>query len=79
MQKKSMRPHLSGKKLSLVVHACLPSYVGSIKLEGCGEAIWDKKQNCISKITRAKSVEGMAQVVEHLPSKCKPQYCPPKK
>jgi hypothetical protein len=21
----------------------------------------------------------MAQVVEHLPSKCKPQYCPPKK
>jgi hypothetical protein len=30
-----------------------------------------KKQDSISKITRAKSAGGMAEVVEHLSSKCK--------
>jgi hypothetical protein len=30
-----------------------------------------KKQDPISKITRAKKAGGVAQAVEHLPSKCK--------
>jgi hypothetical protein len=44
-----------------------------------------KKQDPVSKITRAKRARGVAQTVEDLPSKCKalkfkPQYTPlPKK
>jgi hypothetical protein len=34
------------------------------------QAHLSKKQDLISKITRAKRSGGMAQVVEHLPSKC---------
>jgi hypothetical protein len=54
----------------VVVHACHPSYAISIN-RIVFQASPGIKRNLISKITNTKRVEGMAQVVEHLPSKHK--------
>jgi hypothetical protein len=43
------------------------------------QASLGKKEDVISTITRAKRAGGMNQVVEHLLSKYKPQYCQGKK
>jgi hypothetical protein len=51
------------KKLGVMVHACHPSYCRKCKF--CP----GKKQDPISKIANAKRLRGVAQVVEHLPSK----------
>jgi hypothetical protein len=55
----------------------------SIKIErSCQGLPGQIKQEDISKITKEKRAGGMAQVTEHLPSKCKnaefkTQYCQP--
>jgi hypothetical protein len=46
--------------------------LGSVKWEICGPGCLGKKEKKrypISKITRGKKVEDMAQVIEHLPTK----------
>jgi hypothetical protein len=50
----------------VVVHASHPSYGQKENRIGLG-----KKQDPISKISRAKNAGGVTQAVEHLPSKCK--------
>jgi hypothetical protein len=49
------------KKLGMGVHACHPSYSGKHKIGGSSvQANLGKKQDPISKITRAKRTGGMA-------------------
>jgi hypothetical protein len=64
-----MRPHLNGKKLDVVVHACHLSKGGKHKTgRSWSRSAWSKSETP-SKITRAKRAGGMAQAVKHLPSK----------
>jgi hypothetical protein len=53
--------------LGIVVCTCHPSNGGR---KTTVQASLDKKWDPIFKVTRAKRVEGMAQAVERLPSKC---------
>jgi hypothetical protein len=62
-----MRPHLNEKKCMRVI----PDKVGSIKEEDGDPGQPRQKQDPISETTRAKSVGGMTQAVECLPSKSK--------
>jgi hypothetical protein len=48
-----------------------------LKIEGWRSRPLGRKQNPISKITRAKRVGGVAQMVECLPSKCKALWSNP--
>jgi hypothetical protein len=64
-----VRPYLKGKNLDMVVHAIYPSYAGSINRRITVQARLGKKQDPISKITRAKRVGGVKQAVEYLPRK----------
>jgi hypothetical protein len=78
-QRKFVRPHFNGKKLSAVVHACHPSNSKNLKIgRSWSTLVWAKEREPISKITRAKRARWMAQAVECLPSKhkagFKPQY-----
>jgi hypothetical protein len=58
------------EKLCVVVCTCYPSDSGKHKTGGSiVQAGLGKKQDPISKITRAKRTEGLAQAVEHLTSK----------
>jgi hypothetical protein len=56
------------KKLGMVVHAIIPARSGSINRRIVVQTGLGKKQECISKITRAKRAGGMAQEGECLPS-----------
>jgi hypothetical protein len=65
---------------------CVPAFPSdkkSIKIgSSCPGLPEQNNQDHISKITREKSAGGMAQVTDHLPSKCKnpefkPQYGEP--
>jgi hypothetical protein len=62
-----------------VVYACNPSYSGGRDQEDCGSKLaWANSwRDAILKIPNAKRVDGVAQVVELLPSKYefKPQCC----
>jgi hypothetical protein len=55
----------------VVAHTCHPATVVKCKNSITVQARMSKKQDPISKITRAKRADGMTKVVEHLPSKCK--------
>jgi hypothetical protein len=58
------------KKVGVVVHTCHPSNDRKCKIGGSELRLaWAKKQNPICKISRAKRAGGMAQAVEHLPSR----------
>jgi bisphosphoglycerate-dependent phosphoglycerate mutase len=53
-----------------------------INKRSCQGLSGQRKQEDISKVAKEKCARGMAQVTEHLPSKCKnpefkPQYCQP--
>jgi hypothetical protein len=52
----------------MVILTCHPSYVGK---QNKVQASPGRKQDCIPKITNVKSSDGVAQMVEQLPSKCK--------
>jgi hypothetical protein len=56
---KSLRPHLNKKKLAVGGHACQSSDGGKCKIGFCSAA-WEKKQDPISKITRAKKAGGLS-------------------
>jgi hypothetical protein len=54
----------------MVDHACNPSYGRKPKIRGSlSKPAWAKSETLISKITRGNKAGGMAQAVEHLPSK----------
>jgi hypothetical protein len=53
-----------------MVHACQPSYSGKCKIGRLWSRLNWTKSKTIFKITREKMAKGMAQVVQHLPSKC---------
>jgi hypothetical protein len=57
-----VRPHLNRKKLGVVVHICHPSNCRKPKTR----PVWGKKEDPISKITRAKRAGGVAQEVQQL-------------
>jgi hypothetical protein len=63
--KKFVRPHLNNNKKVGCGSTCLPSQltVGNINRRIAVQAELDKKQDPISKITRAKRAGGVAQVV----------------
>jgi hypothetical protein len=65
---KSLLDPISTEK-SWVWQHVIPAMTGSIKWEDCGPTSLSKKRDPISKITRAKSVRGVAQVIEQLPYK----------
>jgi hypothetical protein len=50
------------KKVSMVVHACHPNYMWEVEVGELQSRPAGKKQNPISKVTRAKRVGGVAQV-----------------
>jgi hypothetical protein len=67
-KKKFSRPHLKRKKLGMVACACHSSDSWKCKIGGSWvQAGLGEKWDCISKITTAKRVWGVAQ--DHLPSK----------
>jgi hypothetical protein len=53
----------------MVVFACHLSFTGSVDRRMAVQAASGKKQDFVSKINKAKRAEGMAQVIDHLPSK----------
>jgi hypothetical protein len=55
----------------MVVCACHLSFTGSVDRRMAVQAALGKKQDFVSKINKAKRAEGMAQVIDHLPSKSK--------
>jgi hypothetical protein len=70
--KKFGRPHLDGKKLGVVAHACHPSAGRKHKIGGpWSRPVRTKSETPISKLTRAKRAGGMVQGVEHLTNKDK--------
>jgi hypothetical protein len=70
--KKFTRSYLYRRKLGVVKQACHPSYGGKQKMGGLQSSLaWLQKVRPYLQITRTKRAGDMAQVVEHLPSKCK--------
>jgi hypothetical protein len=63
--KNLLRPHLNGKKLEVVARACHHIYGRKYKIRITVQSGLGKKQDPISKITRAKRAGGMAQEVEN--------------
>jgi hypothetical protein len=68
-------PSQQKKKQGMVSHACYPNNTGSRNRRIMIQVGLGKVRDPISKITRAKWAGGVAQVVEHLLHKHKPQYC----
>jgi hypothetical protein len=65
------RAHVNGKKLGMVVHAYHPSYKRKCKIGGSWfRAAWAKSESLSPKYPQQKGLEGVSQVVDHLPSKC---------
>jgi hypothetical protein len=56
----------------MITHGCNPSYVSGISRKIMVEiSLPEKKRPYLKKITKARRVRGMKQVVEHLPNKRK--------
>jgi hypothetical protein len=64
-----MRLHLNGKKVAVMAHACYFSYGKAYIKRIMVQTSLGKKQDPISKITKASKCRGMLQVVECLPTK----------
>jgi hypothetical protein len=64
-----MRSHLNEEKLGMVASTCHTSDGGKHEIGGFWSRLACSKSKTISQITRAERAGGMAQVVEHLPSK----------
>jgi hypothetical protein len=68
-------PHLSGEKLGLGARTCHSTYIRKPRNVGItAQDDLGKKQDPLSKITRAKRAEDMAQVLQVQRSEFKPQY-----
>jgi hypothetical protein len=63
------------KKVQVVAHTCNPSYSAGRDQKDCSSKLaWVNFRDPISKIPNTKKgTGGVAQAVEHLPSKCEAQ------
>jgi hypothetical protein len=68
-KKKFIRPPYQQKKAGHVACTCHSSYSGRHIKEDHGPGWPGKKQDSISKLSRTKRAGGVAQAVQHLPSK----------